>query len=143
MMLPGRHYHVRGVRARLGHPGQSRRSVPPSCACRPSARYHFKWHVALFKSRWTAGLRVVIGLGGAEESEVLRETYGRSRYAVSAIKEFVNWKGAYGVLEVVPTPTDSNAFVANLGTLYQKGPCDGGDWDSACEVCGTEIAYDG
>jgi hypothetical protein len=36
----------------------------------------------------------------AEQSEQLRSTYGRSRYAVSAVKEFVSWKGCAGVLEV-------------------------------------------
>lgn len=38
----------------------------------------------------------------AEESEQLRSTYGRSRYAVSALKEFVNFRGCPGVLEVLP-----------------------------------------
>jgi hypothetical protein len=33
----------------------------------------------------------------AEESEQLRSTYGRSRYAVSAIKEFVAFKGCSGL----------------------------------------------
>ena len=32
----------------------------------------------------------------AEESEQLRSTYGRSRYAVSALKEFVTFKGCPG-----------------------------------------------
>ena len=30
----------------------------------------------------------------------LRSTYGRSRYAVSAIKEIIAWKGCKGTLEV-------------------------------------------
>mmetsp|Transcript_5472 Transcript_5472/g.19300 ORF Transcript_5472/g.19300 Transcript_5472/m.19300 type:complete len:514 (+) Transcript_5472:34-1575(+) len=38
----------------------------------------------------------------AEESENLRSTYGRSRYAVSAIKEIIAWKGCKGTLEVLP-----------------------------------------
>ena len=38
----------------------------------------------------------------AEDSEQLRSTYGRSRYAVSALREFVSFKGSAGVLEVLP-----------------------------------------
>ena len=38
----------------------------------------------------------------AEDSEQLRSTYGRSRYAVSALREFVTFKGSAGVLEVLP-----------------------------------------
>jgi hypothetical protein len=38
----------------------------------------------------------------AEESEALRSAYGRSRYAVSAINQLINLKGARGTLEVLP-----------------------------------------
>jgi diacylglycerol kinase family enzyme len=59
----------------------------------------------------------------AEESEQLRSTYGRSRYAVSAIKEFVAFKGCSGSCSTLLLPLVAFFFSPFLLRLARVWLC--------------------